>query len=58
MKRPLWLNTRSTGAEVAGVEKILSKSLCLLTAIQAAQLSTGQRDDKIARLFALLGSKP
>ena len=24
----------------------------------AAQLSTGQRDDKIARIFTLLGSKP
>ena len=28
MKRPLWLNTRSTGVEVAGAQKIFSNRLC------------------------------
>jgi len=60
VKRPLWLNTRSTGAEVAGVQKILSKRLCRTVNCDshAAQLSTGQRDDKIARIFTLFGTKP
>jgi len=28
MKKPLWLNTRSTGADVAGAQKIFSNRLC------------------------------
>jgi len=56
----LCLNTRSTGAEVAGVQKIPSKRLCRTVNCNSCcpALSTGQRDDKIARILTILGSKP
>jgi len=40
MKRPMWLNTRSTGADVAGAQKIFSNRLCRTVNYAAAQLST------------------